>query len=701
MLRYLLLILLIGIGAPSFAGKINGRINDSKDSLGLQGVVVSIKSLNKTVQTDVTGGFEFADVPDGTYDLSFNLLGYKKQTRKITVAGNAFEMRAFYLESEAKQMTGTTVKAARITRTESAVVLEIKKASVAVSGISAAQISKTQDRNAADVVKRIPGVTIQDDRFITIRGLADRYNTVWLNDAGAPSSEVDKKAFSFDLIPSGLIDRILVFKTPSAELPGDFAGGMVKIYTTSMPAKTEYNLQVQGSYRSGSTGTDFNYLPSHSGDAFGYDNGSRNLPDNTPDRISKNDPNIRSITQAFANDWAYSSKKQSPDLRISGSASNLFKVAGIKLGNTFGFSYTNTRTNYNVQQYSFDSTNENYHYNDKESINKVNLALLDNLVANIGNSKIEFKNLFNQVSVNAVTERTSVQDSAISTFTNVKAYQLAYENRRTYTSQLSGSHHNDENSRKYNWTLGYSSLVRNQPGLRRLQYNQFGEAQLSANVDVTYGGGRLYTNLDEKVYSFSHQFTQKIKIGSNYSFDLNLGNYIEYKSRNYKLRQIGYTLAKDSSNKHLLSLPVGEIFADANVGDQKNFRMEEDTHDYDHYSAKNTLFAGFISANVPVGNRIKALVGVRYENNRQQLDVVHNLDTLAPDLKTTYFLPSLNITYNFTSRMLLRLAYGKTLNSLNSVSKPRRFSTTSRFVPVFSDPWQVQALLIQKVIHWM
>lgn len=327
-------------------------------------------------------------MPDGTYTVEFNYVSYTKQSATVAVSG-ADVTQDITMKAAGNQLAGTTVRTNRRTNTESSVIMEIKKSSVSVSGISAAQISKTQDRNAADVVKRIPGVTIQDDRFITVRGLADRYNSVWLNDAGAPSSEVDKKSFSFDLIPSGLIDRILVFKTPAADLPGDFAGGMVKIYTTSIPDKNQYNIAVQGSYRSGSTGTDFNYEPRRSGDIIGYDNGSRNLPGVVPAGFFDNSTaDVSAITKTFDNNWTINNQKQSPDLRLSASASNVFKLKGLKLGNTIGASYTNTRTNYNVQQYDWVDTTPQYHYNDQESINKVNLALMENLAVVIGNSKI-------------------------------------------------------------------------------------------------------------------------------------------------------------------------------------------------------------------------------------------------------------------------------------------------------------------------
>ena len=96
-------------------------------------------------------------------------------------------------------------------------------------GISAQQIQKSQDRDASQVVRRVPGVSIQDDRFVIIRGLNERYNTVMLNDAITPSTEVDVKSFSFDLIPSTAIDRMMIYKSGAPELPGEFAGGIIKI----------------------------------------------------------------------------------------------------------------------------------------------------------------------------------------------------------------------------------------------------------------------------------------------------------------------------------------------------------------------------------------------------------------------------------------------------------------------------------------
>ena len=675
MYRYLLLVLFLGCSLSAFAGKITGTVSDSKDSLGLQNVVVSIKGANKSVQTDISGRFEFNDVADGTYEVVVTYVSYKKQSRSVKVSGNEPVEVSFMLKSEGNQLGGVSVKATRNTQTEVAVLNEIRKSSLVVSGISAAQISKTMDRNAADVVKRIPGVTIQDDRFINVRGLADRYNTVWLNDAGAPSSEVDKKSFSFDLIPSGLIDRILVFKTPSPELPGDFAGGMVKIYTTSIPTKNQYTFSVQSSYRSGSTGTDFNYNERSSTDWLGYDDGTRGLPSGLPIPIDVNATGNESATKMFHNDWIVNNKKQPLDLRLNGSASNVFNLGKVKIGNTFGFNYSTTSTNYNKQVYEWDDTTKQLHYNDLKSLTKVNIGLMDNLAVVIGNSKIEFKNLYSQTGTSYVTYRTNVPDAdLVGRQPNERAYSMGYESKATYVAQLTGAHKNDNDTRKYTWALGYTDLFRNQPSLRQIRYveNSRGVYQSGVPggaVDIVNGGGRFYSELYEHVYSFNHNFTQKIRVTPKFDFDINLGNYIEYKSRFFNARELGYTLKFDSQNdptgeqyQNLLSQPINQIFSDPNTNGQYLYRMAEGTADYDKYEATNRLIASYLSLSVPVTDRIKVVGGVRYEDNLYTLNGSLNQRAVSPEVETKFWLPSVNISYNFSTKSLLRVAYGKTIN---------------------------------------
>lgn len=675
MLKYFYVLFLSILSVNALAGSIKGTVTDSKNGTPLSGVVVALQGTAKGTVTNFDGKYEIAEVANGTYEISFTYATYITVKQTITLSSNEALVLDIKLMPENTELKTQVIKSARITNTEASVISEIKNSSNVVSGTSAAQISKTMDRNAAEVVKRIPGVTIQDDKFIVVRGLPDRYNTVWLNDASTPSSEADKKAFSFDIIPAGLIDRIMVFKTPSPELPGDFAGGMIKVYTTSIPDKNQYSVSLQTSSREYSTGSSFNYQATGKTDWLGYDDGKRNIPSVVPDQITTKDPNykanISSWSKSFGNDWAVNEKKANPDVRFSLAASNVVKVRNVKIGNTLGIAYTNTNTVNTINRMDWtDSASKAYNFVDRRSTNTVNVGLMDNLGISFGNSKIEFKNLYNQTGVSLMTLRRDDSDQFTPASAPSKSYLFQYDSKATYSSQLTGTHRNNNDTRKYTWALGYNDLFRNMPDRRILTYslNSNGPDEPVYSTSLNGGanilnGGRLYSALYEHTYSFSQQFTQKVNV-KDIPVELNAGSYLEYKQRSFSMREFAYTYhtLRNPDNSFLASLPVDQIFADSNVdGGTRRFKINEMTHDYDHYNAYNRLYAGFISTRIPIGS-FNLSGGVRYEHNTQALNAVANLDTVAPELTTKFLLPSVNASYNFSDRSLIRAAYGKTVN---------------------------------------
>jgi hypothetical protein len=130
-----------------------------------------------------------------------------------------------------KTMSEVTIRSANKKESVVSVVNMVRNNSSVSDGISVEQIKKTPDRTVGDALKRVNGVTIQNDKFVLVRGLADRYNLSFLNNTLLPSTEPDRRAFSFDIIPSNLIDNIIVIKSSSPQYQGDFAGGIVQVTT--------------------------------------------------------------------------------------------------------------------------------------------------------------------------------------------------------------------------------------------------------------------------------------------------------------------------------------------------------------------------------------------------------------------------------------------------------------------------------------
>ncbi|MDZ4757385.1 MAG: TonB-dependent receptor [Bacteroidota bacterium] len=667
--KYLLIIALVifsSLNTLAQKGQIAGRVVDAKSGEPLSGVNINLKGKKLNTFSDNTGGFQFTDLDSGVYNLEFINGTYKnKAVNEVSVQpNNTTTIKVKMENADAEQLKGTRVTATRAKNTEAAIVLDMKRSDNIVSGISASQIQKGQDRDASEVVRRVPGVTIIENRFIMIRGLNDRYNTVWLNDAAAPSSETDKKAFSFDIIPAGLIDKILIYKTPSADLPGDFAGGMVKIYTKAFPEKTSISFDIKSSYRSGSTGNMFDYNTKSKTDWLGFDDGQRKLPTGLNEYISKYDKNIESETKAFSSDWAKQEQKAMPDMRVNFNFNKLATIRKVKLGNIFGISYSNTSTVFNVQRQDWDSVSKTLDLSDKQSTQTVRLNILENFAIKFGNHRIEFKNLLNQTGM----QQTVLRNSDWMEGPNEKSYQYSYQSKTTYTSQLSGNHKWIDEKLSYDWTAGYSRIHRIDPDLRRIRYvkdrtapDSMYKASVANVVDFVNGGGRFFSTLNENVYSIAQSLKYKTQI-KGMAVEASTGGYVELKERSFEARVLGYVIKPSAEAQVLTRLPIEQIFAPQNIGTPTGFKLDEITSPSDKYRAQNKLFAGYGMLNVQVSKKIKVVGGLRYEYNKQALQSRLNQDSISPEIITKFWLPSFNVAYNFNKQSLLRMAYGKTLN---------------------------------------
>ena len=155
-----------------------------------------------------------------------------------------------------KVLSEVTVKSAGQRITEASIVRSIRNSNVVSDGLSVEFIKKTPDRTVGDALKRVSGVTIQNDKFVLVRGLADRYNSAMLNKTLLPSTEPDRRAFSFDIIPTSLIDNIIIAKSASANLPGDWSGGLVQVSTKEV-SNNFFNISLGSGWGSVSSLKDF------------------------------------------------------------------------------------------------------------------------------------------------------------------------------------------------------------------------------------------------------------------------------------------------------------------------------------------------------------------------------------------------------------------------------------------------------------
>lgn len=672
--------LLMSAGAFAQNGTISGTVTDAKSGETVVGANVVIQGTSVGAATGIDGDFVIPDLKPGTYSLSVTFVTYKAHTiPDVTVESGKITEIQVQMQEDVSELQEIVITGTREINTDVSLIRAIRESKLVVSGISSEQIARVPDRDAAQIMQRVPGISIVDNRFVMIRGISERYNQVMINKVVGPSTEVDKRSFSFDLIPSGSIDQILIYKSGSADLPGDFAGGVIQVITKQSSDENYFKVNASTSYRHGTTFSDFNQDLGGRTDKFGFDNGFRSLPEGFPSTSimassSRTSPLRQDAGRLLTNNFDFSTTSAPVDFSAGVELMKSFNVGRIKFGSLTNLSYSNS---YQFKKVAFDrylfndqEIEPRFSYKDSYYENDVRISGISNWSAQIGNTKIEFKNLLNLLGENQTILREGV-DMFLNTDRLYKNYSHHYQSRLIYSGQLQGSHKLANESVTVDWVGGYSYVNRDEPDFRRFRTFKLissGEEgyqmQLppSANLFET---GRFYSDLTDR--GLSHGLNIEKKFGNKDEkrrSSIKAGYYVESKERNFNARYLSYLYPgffDNEEGQRLIRLPLSEIFAPENIKSQDGFVIEEGTRPSDTYSGENFLTAGYLMGTLPLG-KFDITAGVRIENNVQKLSSNTVEGTLEIDNPVTVILPSFNAAYNVSDRSLLRLAYSKTVN---------------------------------------
>ncbi len=656
-------------------GTIKGTIHDGKTNETMIGASVMIDGTSIGTTTDLDGNFELHNIEAGTYKLIISSIGYAEivlehlrvETGKETIINTKMNEQSLVLDA-------VEVKAQRKTDTEVSVVSEIRQLANIAVGVSSQQITKTQDRDASQVVRRVPGVSIFDDRFIVVRGLNERYNTVLLNDIVTPSTEVDVKSFSFDLIPSSAIDRMMVFKSPSADLPGDIAGGAIKIYTKTVPDGDNVSIGFTIGYRGNATGANVLDHQGSSLDGIGFGSKYRSLPSNFPSTKSViNYASTEAMIENFRNlnpYYSVQSKTVLPDLRANLNWSKRFFIGNKELTTISYINYSNTNTYQRMLQnrFLYDESIQSTFKDDNYS-NNIRLGIMSNwaLILNPKN-KIEFRNIYNQLaSKETVVRSGELYENRL----EVANQSFRYEQKSILSSQLNGTHELSEKMR-LKWIGGFGYTRRSEPDFRRFTSSRELGSDGAFKIDLQQfesptlqQAARFWSNMDEFVLT-AHANLDKV-IGTKHSDDdknkvLKMGIYSEYKDRYFKARWFGI-VNPNRVDASITTLTPELFFTNDNLRASRVFYSEGTNYD-DKYTAQNILNAAYVSFYVPFNDKLNATIGVRGEYNQQLLQSRERGGGKKVDVNNAIFspMPSLNATYKLNEKHLVRFGYGTTVN---------------------------------------
>lgn len=644
-------------------GTLKGKITDEKTGETLVGVTISIPEL-KTVAafSDEDGDFELK-APDGTYTVQVRYMGYvTKEISDVKIENGAITPMTLAIKEEGKTnvLKDVVVRSTLKKETMNALYIAQKNSASVSDGISAEAIKKSPDKSTGEVLKRVSGTTIQDNKFVIIRGLTDRFNTALIDNSFLPSTEANRKAFSFDIIPSTLIDNIIISKSATPDLPGDFAGGVINILTKEIPDKNFNSISIGSSYNTVSTFQKFETGYKTPTDIIGFDNGDRQLPSTLPDYKVLTSKNLsaeesKQYLSSLNNNFAVTSRKAMPAINLQGSLGRLYELKNNRrIGLTTAINYAHTE---NVRR-DVERIYGNYNYIDQIYNYNTTLGALANIAYNSANTKISFKNLYNRTFDDNYLYREGYDGGVTA---GLKYYAFDLIQKSLFKSSLEGEHSlGGDAQQKLNWVVSYNNVTNNQPDQRKVQsFNTNGEYTFNLGT-LGRTNNRLFGNLNESIFNGGVNYSMPYKLNFLYKSNLKVGVVSMYRFRDFENRYLGATSTSVFSENTTLS----NVFSQQNI-DNGLFQMVDQTAGNDLYTARAFVNSAYAMSDNRINTRLRAVWGIRFESYALDLRTTDlNKKPLVINPVWNDVLPSLNLSYALTEKANLRMSY------FRSVARP-------------------------------
>ena len=673
MRRLFLLAAVLFFNTALFAqtGKIEGKVTDANTGLALNGVSVVESVSGKGVTTNTEGRY-IITVTGKTISLVFSYNGVTQQIDGIEVSDGKVTTQDLAITPKTKTEDAVVVRATSNARKETAaaIISFQKNTNTVASVISAESIKRSPDRNTGEVLKRLPGASIQEGKFIIVRGLADRYNQAMLNGILLTSTEPDRKTFSFDLIPSSMIDNIVINKAFVPEYPGEWAGGLIQVNTKDIPAKGFFNVQAGGGFNTQTTGKEFYLDKAGKQSWLGIDDGTRALPDayttkSEFDLLSAGEKTA--IGKSIRQVWSKNSISAAPNASFQVNGGFNTKLFGKTVGGLLGVNY-NKSNRYlklvnqlnNIEDNKVDTF---YNYNDDKYQQDISVGAIGSITAQLNAAnKISVRSIVNVNTTNAITKRLGIN---LDRRDSIMGSEFTYRQNTFFTVQTSGDH-SLRKDLKLKWYGAFNILDGYIPDQRRLTYSKdltnpgSPYSAIIANVLSQQSGSRVYQELSDYIYT----------AGGDLSYNFNMfnrkqtvkgGYMLQIKDRLFDAKLFANYLPVD--NALLRQLPPEQIFAEENFGNGKDnkFAFDAIKGNSFRYLANTILNAGFIQFDNQFSEKFRMVWGLRVEDYDQLVGSVKAYDPRHSHSRVTDFLPGINATYKVNNKTNIRLSGSQTV----------------------------------------
>lgn len=681
------LALIVSAGAAE-RGVITGTVVDSQTGELLIGATVMLEGTSLGAKTNLNGIYMIRDVPPGLYAVQITSLGYSTARVEDVMLDRApVTINLGLVQKVMETEKVVTVKGEAVSGTDAAL-LKNRQASNAVSdAISAQTIARSGGGNAAQVLSRVTGAST-DGRFVFVRGLGDRYTNTQLNGTQLPSPDPDKQAVPLDLMPTELLDNIIVTKSFTPDMPGNFSGGSINLVTKDFPDGRLLTFSTGTSYSSEASFKEILSGKTSSTDWLGTDDGQREIPaildnPNNLARMPKGNTLVRdpgqaqflsTASQSFSNEWVPRQRAAPLNQNYAVQYGDNLQFFGRRLGVVGSLSYARSYRSYDGGDYAlYIAANDKVlqlidTYTDARSIGEVLWGGLASLAYDLGTN--------HTVRVNYIQNRSGESEARTLVGRSVEnddgrlSRNLTYTERNLRCLQVKGSH--QINPMRLEWRVGDSRTRQDQPDMR--------QSQISFDLDTTYADdGTMLTDTSWGIgsgYRWPARFWRELtednreySVSGGFSLPRSIRLKLgwEYLEKAREQRQTQFNLA--GGDDSYLDVVDGNL--DQFVDTAGYYQLYGSTYVFplyyvngtqlrDQFDGSQRVVAGFAMLETPVVGDLMFVGGIRYETTDMW---ARSFDPSRRGGRITGrdWLPSLSLIYRFTPTVNVRAAYGRTL----------------------------------------
>lgn len=656
-------------------GFVRGNIGDGDFGGPMIGAAVTIaEQAGVGTTTDFDGNYSLSLAP-GTYTIQVSFISYATQIfPDVVVTAGEVVMIDAIMESAIEELATVEITAEVRRNSEVAMLMDMKNASSVTDGLSSQTFKKLGDSDLSGAIKRVTGVTVQNGKYVYVRGLGDRYTKTTLNGMSLPGLDPDVNAIQIDIFPTSVLENVAVAKTFSPDLSGDFTGGLVDVVTKSFPDEKTTSFSIGATYIPGMHfNPDFILYERGNMDWTGYDFGNRELPFGkfeTPPNPVLNDPTQENITRSFDPNLATKKSSALPNGSFSFNHGNqINRESGATIGYNFVLNYQNQTTFY-----------EGFQSNDYLKDNEVSQTSLVRQVerfGNVGKNSVlwsalasgSYKKNGNQLSLMVLNSQSGETTAAKRVNQDFEQNQatlqedvLAYSQRSLTTGILTGKHR--ISFMELTWANAFS--------ISRVYDPDFRETRISTtdgDTNLSTGNGSGINRFWRELNEMNESFKADLKIPVSESGFIKVGGSGTMKFRDFET--ISFKHTRDNISD--ISIDPDWYLQEENiwVADTEHPNNDNGTFTIgtrqpaNTFEARQNIYAGYLLANHKLLKVIKLIYGVRLEQTQMYYTGEDNLglqvfdDTLTMD--NLSILPSLNAVWTVTEKINVRAAANRTL----------------------------------------